>query len=121
MFSNNNFMFQIIKGVIISIIICLVGVLMFAYAIKLFSLSSSVIKPINQVVKVVAVTVGCLLSVRAPKGFVKGLLIGLFSVLLEYVIFGIIAKSLSFGLNEVFGGIMGIFAGIICSNLKKSY
>ena len=125
MFSNNNFLFQIIKGVIISIIICLVSVLVFAYAIKLFSLPSSIIKPVNQVVKVVAVTIGCLLSVRPPKGFVKGLLIGFFSVFLEYLIFGIISKSLGFGVSEVldllFGGVMGILAGIICSNIKKSY
>ena len=123
MFSNSNSIFQIIKGVIISIIICLVSVLVFAYAIKLFSLSSSVIKPVNQVVKAIAITVGCLLSVRPPKGFVKGLSVGFFSVLLELLIFGLIAKNLTFGLNElidlIFGGILGIIAGIICSNLKK--
>lgn len=125
MFSDKNFLFQIAKGVIISIIICLVSVLIFAYAIKLFSLSSGVIKPVNQVVKVLAISVGCLLSIKAPKGFIKGMLIGFFSVLLEYLIFGIISQNLGFGLNEVldliFGGAMGVIVGIICSNLKKSY
>lgn len=125
MFMEKNFLFQVAKGVVISIIISLVSVLLFAYAIKLFSLSSAIIKPINQVVKVLAVSVGCLLSVKPPKGFLKGLLVGFFSILFEMIIFGIISKSLSFGLGEVldllFGGIMGLIVGIICSNLKKSY
>lgn len=125
MFSNKNFLFQIAKGVIISLIICLVSVLVFAYAIKLFSISSSVIKPVNQVVKVLSISIGCLLSVKPPKGFVKGMLIGFFAVFLEYIIFGAISKNLGFGLGEVldllFGGIMGVIVGVICSNLKKSY
>ena len=116
-------LFEILKGVVISIIVSLVGILIFAYLIKAFSLSSSVIKPVNQVIKVVAVTVGVLFSIRAPKGLIKGGIVGLASVASQYLIFGIIAKSLTFGFSKVldliFGLIMGIIVGVICSNFKK--
>ncbi len=124
MWRNQN-LFQVIKGVIISVIISLLSVLVFAYLIKAFSLSSSVIKPVNQVIKLVAVTVGALLSVRPPKGFIKGGLVGFFATFFEYLIFGAIAKSFAFGatqaLDLLFGLVMGMIVGVICGNLKKSF
>ena len=115
---------EILKGVVISVIVSLVGVLIFAYLIKVFSLSSSVIKPVNQVIKVVAVMLGGLLSIRAPKGLIKGGIVGLMSVESQYLIFGIISKNLSFGVGQmldlIFGLIMGIIVGVICSFFKKS-
>ncbi len=117
-------LFEIIKGIIISIIVSLLSVLIFAYLIKAFSLSSSVIKPVNQVIKVISIVLGVMLSVRPPKGLIKGGMVGLFSTFMQFLIFGAISKSFLFGFSEIldlaFGLIMGIIVGVICSNVKKS-
>ena len=50
---------QIGKGACVSIIFTLAAVLLFALAIKLFSIPSAAITPVNQVIKFLAVFLGC--------------------------------------------------------------
>lgn len=74
--------------------------------------------------KIIAVAVGGLLFIRGEKGFLKGAIAGLASVLLSYVLFGIIGGSFAvnwtFALEIVLGSAAGIITGIIAVNVKKS-
>ncbi len=80
---------QVVKATLAALIFSLVFVIIFTLIIQLASVKASVIKPVNQVFKIIAVAVGGLLFIRGEKGFLKGAIAGLASVLLSYVLFGI--------------------------------
>ena len=67
---------QIGKGACVSIIFTLAAVLLFALAIKLFSIPSAAITPVNQVIKFLAVFLGCFFCIKPEKAFFKGIACG---------------------------------------------
>lgn len=115
---------QVVKATLAALIFSLVFVIIFTLIIQLASVKASVIKPVNQVFKIIAVAVGGLLFIRGEKGFLKGAIAGFASVLLSYVLFGIIGGSFAvnwtFALEIVLGSAAGIITGIIAVNVKKS-
>ena len=115
---------QVVKATLAALIFSLVFVIIFTLIIQLASVKASVIKPVNQVFKIIAVAVGGLLFIRGEKGFLKGAIAGLASVLLSYVLFGIIGGSFAvnwtFALEIVLGSAAVIITGIIAVNVKKS-
>lgn len=115
---------QVVKATLAALIFSLVFLIIFTLIIQLASVKASVIKPVNQVFKIIAVAVGGLLFIRGEKGFLKGAIAGLASVLLSYVLFGIIGGSFAvnwtFALEIVLGSAAGIITGIIAVNIKKS-
>ena len=85
---------EVCKSVGISVIVTLAAVLLFAFLIKIFSIGSSVITPVNQVIKALAIFLGCLLSLRDTKGWLKGAIAGILVILFT-------AGEISFGLSNV--------------------
>ena len=120
---NNVVSLQIIKGVIISLIISLCLVLIFALFIKLFSFSDATTKPINYVIKIVAVFVGGFLAINGDQGFLKGVIIGVVSLLTAYLLFGVLGGGLKLGVSLIWeillGATIGAFSGIIAVNFKN--
>ena len=128
---DNSLILSILKGSLIALSISLVGILFFAFIIKLFGLTDGWIKPINQIIKAVSILIGVFFALKKDKqkGLVKGLMIGLVYTLLAFVVFSILNGS--FGIDKslltdvLFGAIMGAICGIIAVNLKgrnqKSY
>ena len=118
-----SFLGQIVRGVVTALLTTLVSVLVFAFILSVTNLSDGVIKPINQIIKVVSVFLGCFLSVREDKGFVKGGLIGLISAILTLLIFSLLAGGVnSWGsaiIDLVCGFIMGGLSGVISVNLPR--
>ena len=115
---------QILKATLFAVMFSLVYVLIFTLIIQLIQLSSAVIKPVNQVFKIIAVALGSLLFIRGQKGFIKGALTGLCTVLFNYLVFSIIggsfAISWTFLLEILISSVAGLVTGIIAVNLKKS-
>lgn len=118
------------RGVSLAIIVCLAAVLIFALVIQFTGLPESVIMPVNQFIKVLAIFIGCFFSLRGSKGWLKGGLVGLIAGGLV----GLIAGGLTFLLFALLGGFpsglrilwdllfcvgVGILSGIISVNLKK--
>ena len=64
------------KSVCVSVIFTLAAVLIFALFIKLFSIGSSVITPVNQIIKMLAIFIGCILCLKPGKTALKGARIG---------------------------------------------
>ena len=87
--------FQVLKAVLASVLISLAFVLVFTLIIQLFSLPMNVVKPVNQVFKIISIVAGGLIFIRGEKGLVKGLIYGVIAVLLTYLLFGLISLSLS--------------------------
>jgi len=114
---------QIVKATLASLIFTLVFVLIFTLIIQLCSLSGSVIKPVNQVFKILAIAFGGLLFIRGERGFIKGAVFGLVFIIASYILFGIIGGDFSlewtFVLELLIGAFAGFVVGIIAVNIKK--
>lgn len=115
---------QIAKATLFAIVFLLVYVLFFTLIIHLAQLPSAVIKPTNQVFKVIAIALGVLLFVRGTKGYAKGAISGVAIALLGYFVFAVIggsfALSVTFLLEILISVIVGLIAGVAAVNLKKS-
>lgn len=121
---DSGFINGIIKGVATVVIITLVSVLIFAGVVKLATLNSSVIKAVNQFIKIVSIFLGCSFTIKASKGLVKGVLVGAVSTIITYLLFALIGGGVAFGLNfildVVLGLIVGGISGVIAVNFKKN-
>ncbi len=119
-----NGLVMVLKGAIITLLVTLIGVLVFAGVVKVASLNANVIKPVNQFIKTLAVFFGCFFSLKGSKGFIKGGLLGLVGTVVIYLVFALIGGNISFGasflLDLLLGVIVGVVSGIITVNLKKS-
>ena len=119
-YERKGFTREVIKGVGCALIVTLVLVIIFALVLDLFGVPEGLIKPINQVIKLVSVFTGCLFAVRGEKGFLKGLLIGLIASLLSALIFGLISGAVSplgILIDAVCSAVMGMISGAITVNI----
>lgn len=121
---SNSLLTNCLKGALIALVISLIAILIFAFIIKTIGLASSLISPINQVIKALSIFVGItfVLKKNKEKGLIKGLLIGLIYTLLAFVIFSILSGGFSFDkslFNDcLFGAITGMICGVISVNIK---
>ncbi len=114
---------DVIKGCLCALIITLIAVLIFGIVIKLTSISNEIIMPINQVIKVLSIFFGIILSFKTKQaGAVKGLLVGSIYTLVSLFIFLIISGTLKGSFNYldlIFGAILGTISGIVSVNTGK--
>lgn len=114
---------QILKATCAAVVFSLIFVLVFTIVIQAASLTSAVIKPVNQVFKIVAIAGGGLLFIRGDKGLLKGAIYGVCAVLLTYLIFSIISGGFSiswlFVVEILIGAAAGGISGVIAVNVKK--
>lgn len=122
---NNNSLFVILKGALNALIVSLIGILIFAFLIKLTSISDSLIKPMNQVIKIISVLFGCMIAFKktTEKTLSKGFLIGTFYTILAFVLFSTLNGKFEFNitliLDILFGGAVGLISAIIINIFKK--
>ena len=113
---------EIGKGVCVAAVVTLAAVLVFALLIKLFSIGSSVIMPVNQLIKMAAIFTGCFVCLRPGRALAKGAICGVAVILATYFLFAIVAGEISFGWKNVLdwlvGGVVGAISGIVCAAVK---
>lgn len=113
---------EIGKGICVASVVTLAAVLVFALLIKLFSIGSSVIMPVNQLIKMAAIFTGCFVCLRPGRALAKGAICGVAVILATYFLFAIVAGEISFGwknvLDWLFGGVVGAISGIVCAAVK---
>ncbi len=113
---------QVVKATLAAIIFSLACVLVFSLFVQLFSLSSAVIKPVNQVLKTLCIAAGGILFIRGSGGIVKGAVYGAVAVLATYVLFSAMSGDFSvtgfFALEVLIGAVSGAVSGIIGVNIK---
>ena len=114
--------FQILKATLAAAIFSLVCVLIFSFIIGVFSLPTDIIKPVNQVFKIIAIAVGGVLFIRGGRGLIKGAIYGVCAVVITYLLFAIISSSFAvswlFALEIALGAVAGGISGIIGVNIK---
>ena len=123
-FKNNGICIAILKGSLIAVVVSLVGILFFAFIIKMFGITDQFLKPVNQVIKAISILCGVFGALKSckEKGLVLGLLIGLVYTLFAFLVFSALNGNFKFDkslLTDIlFGGIMGAICGVVAVNLK---
>ena len=115
---SKSFVSSVLKSAFFALIICLSGILIFAIIVKLTAPTDTLIKTVNQFIKVIAVATGCFFFTRGSLGIVKGAVSGALCTFLTYAIFALMSASKLFSaemlidllLTAVVGGITGIIA-----------
>ena len=116
------FVFELLKAVIVATIITLISILFFALIVKTAGLKSSVIKAVNQFIKIISLFLGCFFKIKGGKGLIKGVAVGVFYTLFIHLVFSVIgggAFGTGFLLDIVFGIVVGAVSGIVAVNLKR--
>jgi putative membrane protein (TIGR04086 family) len=116
--------FQVIKSAVGAVVVSLLFVLIFTLIIQLFSLSTDVVKPVNQIFKILSIVTGVLIFVRDDKGIVKGGIAGFIAVIITYFLYSAISGTLSiswrFPVEILLGTFSGAISGIIAVNIKSN-
>ena len=113
----------IIKAVFSAVIITLVGVLIFAGIVKFALLSQTVIKAVNQFIKILAIFLGCSFCIRGKNGLIRGTMMGFLTTIITYLLFSLFFGKIMLGnnflLDLIFTSVIGGVSGIISVNIKK--
>ena len=117
----SGFFASVIKGALFSVCVMLFCVLAFALIYGAAGLTNTVIKPVNQVIKVLAIFVGTV-RFRGDKGLLRGAVIGVLTIAVSYLLFALIGGIRLIGVGFLFDLIFGLAAGglsgAISVNLK---
>ncbi len=113
----------VIKGVAISLISIIIGILVFSIVVKNAMLGEGIIKAVNQFIKIVCIFLGCFFAVRGKLGLLKGVIIGILAIVLSHLLFALFGGSFSFGtefwLDIAFASAIGAVSGILAVNVRK--
>lgn len=114
--SSSSFL-TILKGAMTALIVSLLAILLFAFIIKLTSLSDGLIQPINQVIKVLSIFLGCVFAFKKnnSKTLPKGALIGALYTILAFVLFSILNGNFEFSIGLIYDVLFGVAVGVICA------
>lgn len=114
---------EIGKATGIALLFCMAAVLLFAFIVKVASVPSEAIAPVNRSIKGGGILLGCILSLRESRGWLKGIIAGVLSVLLSFLLFSMIGGAFSltplFLVELLFGGIIGALSGIVAVNMHR--
>ena len=88
----------------------------------LFSIPNEVIKPVNYLIKVLAVFIGCFFAVKGENGLIKGVIYGAIITIVSFLFFSLLSGSFSLDLNFLWDLLLGIavggISGIVAVNRK---
>lgn len=108
----------------LTVIISLVLVLAFSFAVKLADFSEGAVFGVTQFIKITSAFAGAFFSVRGKAGIFKGLTGGAVSAVMLHCVFSAITGesfiSLQLLIDLLLSGAVGAIAGIIAVNLKKA-
>ncbi|MGN0797763.1 MAG: TIGR04086 family membrane protein [Christensenellales bacterium] len=115
---------DVVLGGVIAVLVSVLLTLVFAIVLKFVNVSDEVIDGVNIAVRIISVVVGCFWAIKSTRyGIAKGLLIGVIYVLTSFLVFGLLAGSLSISTIKLVDFLSGIVTGIISAvvvvNVKK--
>lgn len=118
-----SFCLQVLKAVLLSVIVALIGVFSFALLLRFVQASDVARKIVVAVLKALCVTFGGFFAVKEEKGWIKGGIAGGVSMLVTRLIFAAFCGSFAFSawvlLDVLLGVITGAIVGAIAVNWKR--
>ena len=109
------------KGVLCAVIATLLFVLVFAFIVQVAGLSNSVISPVMQVVKVLAIFVAVLIALKPArsKGWLYGGLVGIFYMVITFLIFSLLDGQFIINLGALSDLLFETLVGVISAVLIR--
>ena len=104
---------QSLKAGILSLVFSCIGVLLLALIAKLCNIGNNALPIINQVLKVIAVAVGTIISVKDEKFLLKSIIGAVIFWLLSFALFAIMGGGFHFGQIALDLGIALVVAIIV--------
>lgn len=109
---------QSIKAGVLSLVFSCIGVLVLALIAKLCNIGDKALPIINQVLKVIAVAVGTLISVKDEKFLLKAIIGAVIFWLLSFAVFAIMGGQIHFGQIALDLG-LSLVAAIVVALIKS--
>jgi len=109
---------QSIKAGVLSLVFSCIGVLVLALIAKLCNIGDKALPIINQVLKVIAVAVGTLISVKDEKFLLKAITGAVIFWLLSFAVFAIMGGQIHFGQIALDLG-LSLVAAIVVALIKS--
>ena len=117
--------FQIIKSVALALAFSFLSAVVLAAILRWTPLPDSVIYPVNQVVKALAIALGVITFIRGEKGFIKGGAAGLIFTALSYLAFSAIGGDFSFSwlilIETAVALLVGALCGALAVNMRRDF
>ncbi|MBR4419017.1 MAG: TIGR04086 family membrane protein [Clostridia bacterium] len=109
------------KGVLCSVIATLLFVLVFAFIVQVAGLSNSVISPVMQVVKVLAIFVAVLIALKPArsKGWLYGGLVGIFYMVITFLVFSLLDGQFVINISALSDLLFETLVGLISAVLIR--
>ncbi len=123
--ASKNYWVQILKGSLTAVSVALFAIFIFALVIRFASVPDFLIKPINQVIKVLSILFGVVIALKSDnsKGLKKGAVIGAIFSVIAYLVFSILSQNFAFDwtviVDLIFACVIGGLCGMIIVNLRK--
>lgn len=122
--SDNVSIWKVLLSSIISVIVSMGLILIFALLIKWFDWSDGVISVVNIAIKISSIIVGVvIISKSSYKNFISGILVGVGYIILSYLCFSLLLGSFTLGLANLLdlalGVIVGGITGMALNVIKK--
>ena len=114
---------NVVKGVLFSLVFSVLAVLVLAIVAKYTAISEKAVVGINQVIKILALFFGILISFKEQKwGILAGVMVGLFYTVISFAVFSLVSGGLDMKNISIFDFLIGIAAGaasgVLTVNLK---
>ncbi len=121
---NKKDFFEMFKGVVFSVIISVLTVILFAIVVKFANLSTKTVEIVNIALKILSIFLGTLIAISSGRqGLFKGGIIGLFFVLISYLVFSLVNGSFSVNpltaFDVIFCLVAGLLSGVFTVNVRK--
>ena len=117
--------FQIVRAVLFAAVCAFLSTVLFAVVLNLTSLSDKIILPVNVVIRVISIFIGCLFTLRGEKGWLRGGAVGVLFTFVSGLLFAMLGGDFSLSwllaVEVAFGFIVGALAGIFAVNFKQSF
>ncbi len=121
---SGNAFFQILKGVAIALVFSLISAAAFAAVLRFTGVGDKGIYAVNQAIKVLAITLGCLAGLRGERGLFKGLAVGLLFTALSYLSFSSLGGDFSLSwlifVELTISLLAGGLSGALAVNLRRN-
>ena len=117
------FLKALIKGSLVALSISLIAICVFAFLLRFFDINADLIKPINQIIKIVSILIGSFIALKNVRemGLITGFLIGVVYTILAFLVFSLLNGAINFSpsiVNDLlFGGITGAIVGVFAVNI----
>lgn len=113
--NTNSYLMRILKGLIISFVITLVGILIFSIILTFSNISEKIIPIVIVILTFISILIGTIIGVRkiSKNGMLNGAIIGGVYVILLYFISSLLNTGFAFNTYTILMIIAGIVSGII--------